>query len=266
MIAKTTNQLRLLATMLLALFAIGTYATETQQTTVASWVFSEGWDAESSGSVITYTPDGSGWKQLANTAWKTKQPVFLPNTCSGVQKDYQLKLKTSDGKWEVKMSKDSYLLRMNTASTDKFTAPTDYTDGTQHDQYFEASFPTTNLNNVNINFAIGDGSSSSTHFGVVYSVDGGQTWSVLSEYVSGSHWNKYVDGKYSLDANNKEKVIVRLLVTSATKASNYNLKYFKVLADDNEGPVLLYLRVHVLPTEPQTWQQAERYTSHTTRA
>ena len=238
MIAKTTNQLRLLATMLLALFAIGTYATETQQTTVASWVFSEGWDAESSGSVITYTPDGSGWKQLANTAWKTKQPVFLPNTCSGVQKDYQLKLKTSDGKWEVKMSKDSYLLRMNTASTDKFTAPADYTDGTQHDQYFEASFPTTNLNNVNINFAIGDGSSSSTHFGVVYSVDGGQTWSVLSEYVSGSHWNKYVDGKYSLDANNKEKVIVRLLVTSATKASNYNLKYFKVLADDNEGPVL----------------------------
>lgn len=116
---------------------------------------------------------------------------------------------------------------------------------------------------MNINFAIGDGSSSSTHFGVVYSVDGGQTWSVLSEYVSGSHWNKYVDGKYSLDANNKEKVIVRLLVTSATKTSNYNLKYFKVLADDNE---VLYLRVHVLPTEPQTWQQAERYTSHTTRA
>ena len=57
MIAKTTNQLRLLATMLLALFAIGTYATETQQTTVASWVFSEGWDAESSGSVRR-TPHG----------------------------------------------------------------------------------------------------------------------------------------------------------------------------------------------------------------
>lgn len=66
MITKTTNQLRLLATMLLALFAIGTYATETQQTTVASWVFSEGWDAESSGSVITYTPDGSG-----GSSWRT---------------------------------------------------------------------------------------------------------------------------------------------------------------------------------------------------
>ena len=206
------------------------------QTVVASWVFSQGWEASSKGSVVTYTPDGSGWTALSNTAWKTKQPVFLPNTCNGVLDNYKLTLKTSDGKWEVKQSKDSYLLRLNTASVNKFTSKSDYGNASKHDQYFEVSFPTVSLQNAKINFAIGDGSSSSTPFGVVYSVDGGSTWKVLDDYVSGSHWNTYVDAKYDLDADNKENVIVRILITTATKNSNYNLKYVNILADDHEAP------------------------------
>lgn len=235
---KLTNQLRRWAMTLVALLTLGGSIGAAEQTAVASWVFSEGWDAEGTGTVITYTPDGSGWVALSNTAWKAKQPIFLPNTCAGVQKDYQLTLKTSDGKWEVKQSSSTCVLRLNTASTNKFTAPTDVTDGSKHDQYFEASFPTSNLQNINISFAIGDGSSSSTHFAVVYSVDGGQTWKQLNDYVSGNHWNKYIDASYSLQADNKEKVIVRLLVTSATKTSNYNLKYFNVLADDHQAPIM----------------------------
>ena len=236
---KTTIRFCRIVMALAVLLATGSAVSQAQQTAVASWVFSEGWESSSSGSVVTYTPDGSGWTALSNTAWKTKQPVFLPNSCSGVQADYKLTLKTSDGKWEVKQSKDSYLLRMNTASTDKFTAAADYGDGSKHDQYFEVSFPTSNLNNVKINFAIGDGSSSSTHFGVVYSVDGGVTWTTLNDYVSGSHWNTYNDVKYDIDADNRENVTVRMLVTSATKASNYNLKYVNILADDHEGPKLV---------------------------
>ena len=206
------------------------------QTVVASWVFSQGWEASSKGSVVTYTPDGSGWTALSNTAWKIKQPVFLPNTCNGVLDNYKLTLKTSDGKWEVKQSKDSYLLRLNTASFNKFTSKSDYGNASKHDQYFEVSFPTVSLQNAKLNFAIGDGSSSSTPFGVVYSVDGGSTWKVLDDYVSGSHWNTYVDAKYDLDADNKENVIVRILITTATKNSNYNLKYVNILADDHEAP------------------------------
>ena len=206
------------------------------QTVVASWLFSQGWKVSSKGSVVTYTPDGSGWTALSNTAWKTKQPVFLPNTCNGVLDNYKLTLQTSDGKWEVKQSKDSYLLRLNTASVNKFTSKSDYGNASKHDQYFEVSFPTVSLQNAKINFAIGDGSSSSTPFGVVYSVDGGSTWKVLDDYVSGSHWNTYVDAKYDLDADNKENVIVRILITTATKNSNYNLKYVNILADDHEAP------------------------------
>ena len=230
------------ALMLLAFTFANPVISHAQQTAVASWVFSEGWESSSSGTVVTYTPDGSGWQAISNTAWKSKQPVFLPNTCSGVQTNYKLSLKTSDGKWEVKQSKDSYVLRLNTASIDKFTQKENYGDASTHDQYFEVNFPTVNLNNVKLNFAIGDGSSSSTHFGVAYSVDGGTTWTTLDDYVSGSHWNTYNDAVYSLDADNKENVIVRLFIVSATKNSNYNLKYVKVLADDHEAPAFVSSR------------------------
>ena len=241
---KMTNRLRHVVLMLFAVLAVNAAAVGSQQTSVASWVFSEGWEATNNGSVVTYTPDGSGWTALSNTAWKTKQPVFLPNTCAGVQANYKVTLKTSDGKWEVKQSKDSYVLRLNTASTslEKFTKKEDYGNPAMHDQYFEVSFPTLNLNNVKLNFAIGDGSSSSTHFGVAYSIDGGTNWTTLDDYVSGSHWNTYIDGNYSLDADNKENVIVRIFIVSATKNSNYNLKYVNVLADDHQAPSLVTSR------------------------
>lgn len=90
------------ALMLLAFTFANPVISHAQQTAVASWVFSEGWESSSSGTVVTYTPDGSGWQAISNTAWKSKQPVFLPNTCSGVRTNYKLSLKTSDGKWEVK--------------------------------------------------------------------------------------------------------------------------------------------------------------------
>ena len=97
------------ALMLLAFTFANPVISHAQQTAVASRVFSEGWESSSSGTVVTYTPDGSGWQAISNTAWKSKQPVFLPNTCSGVQTNYKLSLKTSEGKWEVKQSTASYV-------------------------------------------------------------------------------------------------------------------------------------------------------------
>ena len=46
------------------------------QTVVASWVFSQGWEVSSKGSVVTYTPDGSGWTALSNTAGKLSNQCF----------------------------------------------------------------------------------------------------------------------------------------------------------------------------------------------
>lgn len=212
-----------------------------EQSVVAHWEFTSGYDEVKDGTIAIYTPNNAGWAASGNVAWKTIQPLVRPNTCALDIDKCSVSLKTSDGKWQFTSSGStpSYLLRLNTASTDRFTAKADYTDGSKHDQYFEISMPTTSLSNVNLNFAIGDGSSSSTKFGVVYSTDEGMTWTVLPDYTAASHWNTYTEKSYSLNADNKENLIVRLLIQSATKTSNYNLKYVNVLADDHQAPALI---------------------------
>ena len=228
------------AAILMLIMLLCAMSVRASESAVARWVFSTGYDVEKSGTTNIFTPNTQGWSQIANTKWSQTQPYFLPNECALVPEKCKVTVHTSDGKWQVTSSGSgpNYLLRLNTASTDKFTAKADYTDGTKHDQYFEIAMPTTSLRNVKLNFAIGDGSSSATKFGVVYSTDGGTTWKVLDDYTSGSHWNTYVDANYALDADNKESLIVRMLIQSATKTSNYNLKYVNILAEDTQAPQL----------------------------
>lgn len=232
---KTIIKLTLMVAMLST-----TVTVFASQSVVAKWFFSTGYDVEKSGTIATYTPNDLGWSQIANVAWKTTQPVFLPNECALLPENCHVTVHTSDGKWQVTSSGStpSYLLRLNTASIDKFTAKADYGNGSKHDQYFEISMPTTSLSNIKLNFAIGDGSSSATKFGVVYSVDEGKSWTVLSDYTSASHWNTYNDANYDLNADNKDRLIIRLLIQSATKTSNYNLKYVNILAEDTQAPRL----------------------------
>ena len=234
---KILKTRKVVLTMLLMLSSLVSMA---RQTAVAKWVFDTGYDVDKKGTSATYTPNKLGWSQLANTAWKNLQPYFLPNECALVPELCSVTVHTSDGKWQVTSSGStpSYFLRLNTASIDKFTAKADYTDGSKHNQYFEVQMPTKSLRNIKLNFAIGDGSSSATKFGVVYSVDGGQSWTVLDDYTSGSHWNTYVDANYDLQADDKEQLIVRMLIQSATKNSNYNLKYVNILAEDTQAPKL----------------------------
>ena len=236
------KQMKRMKALLLTLLAAmsGLTVSAAEQTVVAHWEFTTGYDEARDGTTAFYTPNDAGWMASANTSWAQKQPYFLPNTCAMVQRECRVTVHTSDGKWQLTSSGSApnYLLRLNTASTNKFTAPADYTDGSKHDQYFEVSMPTRDLNNVRLNFAIGDGSSSATKFGVVYSTDGGATWTVLGDYTSGSHWNTYVDANYALQADNKDMLTVRMLIQSATKTSNYNLKYVNILADDHVAPVL----------------------------
>ena len=244
--------MKTLKTLLLAAaWTAGTLAgAAAEQTTVAHWEFTTGYDEAKEGTTAVYTPNEDGWAASANRRWTELQPYFLPNSCAMDAAECKVTLYTSDGKWQLTSSgsNPSYLLRLNTASTNKFTAKADYADAAKHDQYFEVAMPTTNLSNVKLNFAIGDGSSSATTFGVVYSTDGGSTWTVLDDYKAASHWNSYNDATYALDADNKESLIVRMLIQSATKTSNYNLKYLNVLADDFQAPEL----VSIVPADGET--------------
>ncbi len=227
---------------LAAAWTVGSLAgAAAEQTTVAHWEFTTGYDESKSGTTAVYTPNDAGWAASANRRWTELQPYFLPNSCALPAEQCTVSLHTSDGKWQLTSSgsNPSYLLRLNTASIDKFTSKADYNAPARHDQYFELSMPTTNLSNVKLNFAIGDGSSSATSFGVIYSTDGGDSWTVLDDYKAASHWNSYNDAVYTLDADNRANLTVRILIQSATKTSNYNLKYLNILADDFQAPELI---------------------------
>lgn len=230
---------RLLQACAVALCALP--AAGAEQTVAAHWEFTTGYDESKSGTEVTYTPNEAGWAATSNERWTSRQPYFLPNSSALPREECKVSLRTSDGKWQLTSSgsNPSYLLRLNTASTTNFTPKADYADGSKHDQYFEISMPTTALSNVRLNFAIGDGSSSATSFGVVYSIDGGDTWTILDDYKAASHWNSYNDATYDLKADNRERLIVRMLIQSATKTSNYNLKYVNILADDFQAPELI---------------------------
>lgn len=250
------------------LFAVGAMsAVAAEQTTVAHWEFTTGYDVEKDGKTAVYTPNSEGWAATANQKWADQQPYFRPNTSALPQDACYVTVHTSDGKWQVTSSgsNPNYLLRLNTASIDKFTAVDDYADGGRHDQFFEVSVPASSLTNVKVNFAIGDGSSSATVFGVVYSTDGGSSWVRLDDYTSGAHWNTYNDVTYSLNADRCDNITVRMLIRSATKTSNYNLKYFNVLADDFAAPELIATNpaegdTGVLPTGKLTMRFNESVT------
>lgn len=251
---------------LMALCALKTNATEMP---LAKWVFSTGYDTETIGSVMTFKPNAEAYTAIANTAWKSKQANFLPNECVGTQSNYIVTVHTSDGKWEGKLSSATYVLRMNTTANSVLTSSADYTNGSKHDHYFEVSFPAKEASNIKVSFAIGDGASQSSNFGVVYSVDGGSTWTVMSDYVAGAHWNTYTDKTYTLaNAEKKDKVIVRILLgkeyfKDGNKAgSNYNLKYVNVTGDmkDEVAPKLKSIKPQNGDTNiPQTGKVVMRF-------
>lgn len=109
------------ALMLLAFTFADPIISHAQQTAVASWVFSEGMESSSSEFVVTYTPDGKRMGDKQYPHGKVNKPCFCRTHVLEYRPTISFTSKTSDGKWEVKQSKDSYVLRLNTASIDKFT-------------------------------------------------------------------------------------------------------------------------------------------------
>lgn len=245
---KTIRQLLFAA---LAVSASLVAPAATQTVTVAHWDFTTGYTEAKDGNVAVFTPNETGWSALANRDWTTNQPYFLPNASTIDPSVCLVSLKTSDGRWEIK---ESGQLRLNTRSIDHFTATADYADGSKHDQYFEFSMPTKDMSNISANFSFRDGSSSSTKFGVVLSTDGGSTWTRLEDYTGGASWRDNVAKTYSLPstAEGKDKVMMRMLIQSATKTSNYSMHTLDITADVESTDFTAPSLVTVTPADGKT--------------
>ena len=111
---------------------------------------------------------------------------------------------------------------------------TDYTDASKHNVYYEVQFPTTGYKNIKVNFACAYGKNEVATLEAVVSTDGGATWFDAGAYETMGNWWLYKDNTVTLAANNKEKVILRLIAGNGFK-SNWNLDYVTVSGEAQEA-------------------------------
>lgn len=152
-------------------------------------------------------------------------PSISPTTCVGDASNYNLTAYSKDRYWEVCTGYNNKVLRIENA--DRPNNITDFADGTQHNVYYEISFPTLNYKDIEVNFAYAYGANAAAPMKIVVSTDNGNTWVIAGEKTPAANWWIYNDNNVSISVQNKEKVIVRLVAANGY-ASNWNLNYINV--------------------------------------
>ena len=132
--------------------------------------------------------------------------------------------------WQLTTGYNNKVLRIENATGN---AITDYTDGSKHNVYYEVQFPTKGYRNITVDFACAYGGNAEASLEAVVSVDGGQTWFDAGAYTTMPNWWLYKDNTVQLSANNKDKVILRLVAGNGF-VSNWNLDYVRVNGEKME--------------------------------
>ncbi len=191
-------------------------------TTLASWTFDTGYDVADN----VYTPNTNDWAQVDTHWFKDGQPQILPNTFVGTQSDYYVTGKTARY-WGICEGYSNHVFRI--VNDTEANSITDYTDKSQHNNYYEIQFPTTGYRNISIAYAIAYGNNAAADIHAVYSVDNGTTWKNSNVGYTATGWWLYNENTVYLnaDAKNKEKVIVRLIFGNGY-SSNWNMDYLTI--------------------------------------
>lgn len=207
---------------LLLLCAIGV-ASHAAETTLASWTFDKAYDASTTSGVITYTPNASESTDV--TKWfNDGTPNILPNEFIGTQTDYSLSALSTGRYMQFCNGHQTRVFRIENTTAN---AITDFTDGSQHNVYYEVSFPATGYKRLKVNFALAYGGNAVVPMHVVYSTDNGATWTAAGTYNTASNWYTYDAQSAVIPASNEANVKVRIIADNDF-ASNWNLKYINV--------------------------------------
>ncbi len=194
---------KLLGGALLALLFLMPSSVQADPTTLARWTFDTGYDV--AGSV--YTPNDKAWAQVGWNGFGTL-PKIRPNTYSGTITDYFASAKGTRYWGLMDNNGDKILSLYQDLDANSIS---DYTDASQHNQYIEFSFPTTNYKNVQFGISFTCGSNTERNLVLVYSTDGGTTWTNGGSCAGTNSWYQYKTSIVNLLASNKSSVIVRLI-------------------------------------------------------
>ena len=161
---------------------------------------------------------------IAVTWFKDGKPQIAPDECVGEKTDYVLTGWSEGRYWQLCTGYQNKVLRIENAAEN---AINDYTDASQHNVYYEVQFPTKGYKNITVDFACAYGANAEATLEAVVSTDGGQTWFDAGAYTTMPNWWLYKNNTVQLSANNKDKVILRLIAGNGFK-SNWNLDYVKI--------------------------------------
>ena len=212
---------------IVAVYRIAPIAAETE-ITAASWTFDTGYDKAG----LVYTPNDEEFEEIAQTQAKNGNvPQILANTFYTTQSDYVASVSNDDGGniyykvFDNALSGTSYGLVFCLYPYSISNDITSYTTGSQHKVYYEFKFPTIGLKDINISYDITHADNEADDIHVVYSTDGGTTWSEGTTGQTKENWWLYKTNTSELAADNSETVIVRLLPENDKDGRFYLLNF-----------------------------------------
>lgn len=208
---------------LLLLCLIAAMGSKAAETTLASWAFDKAYDTTVSEGVTYYTPNSDASVDV--TGWfNSITPCFRPTTSIGNATDYALTTK-SGRYFQLCTGYNNRVLRMD--NSDGANNISDFTDGSQHNAYYEISFPTTSYKDVKVTYNCAFGGNAEAQLVAMVSTDNGATWVNAGTNACSPYWWIYTTRTVNISAQNKDKVIVRLVAGNGY-ASNWNLQDIKV--------------------------------------
>ncbi|WP_308991077.1 pectinesterase family protein [Mariniflexile litorale] len=196
----------------------------TAQTKLADWSFTNEYSVTGSDPVI-YKPTETSIGNYAGVITSSSHSIYA-NFYLGDQGDYYMRLNAPTGKHE----NHGGIMDVMRIYYDGAFSITDFTNPSNHNNYYEFTFPTTGYFNIELDYTFYGGQSNSDDFiEVVYSIDEGITWADAKTTYAGSGWSTEVNDVAQITAKNKSSVIVRLIcVTENTASNNFNLSKFSV--------------------------------------
>ena len=211
---------------LMTLLPLAVSADETVQ--LAKWTFDTGYTVADN----VYTPNSDDWAAIGWNGFGTL-PTILPNEYEGTQTDYYVSAKGTRF-WGIQDNNGDRILSLYQDMDPNNIS--DYTDATQHNQYFEIGFPTKGYKNVHFTFSFTCGDNKERALEAVVSTDGGRTWSDAGAYSGAANWWIYKTNDVTLSANDKDQVIVRLIAPN-DETAQWRVNDISITAEKAEGPV-----------------------------
>ena len=220
----------IISKFILALFALfPTFVLAQESTQLAKWTFDTGYTVADG----VYTPNSDSWAEVKTQWFNNGQPIIVANEAVGNVADYTITGKTARY-WAITTGYNNQVFRI--VNDTEANAITDYTDPSQHNNYYEVRFPTTGYKDVTVDFACAWGKNEVATLEAVVSTDGGQTWFDAGTFETMGNWWLYKDNTVQISAANKEMVILRLIAGNGF-SSNWNLNYMKINAVEAGSPV-----------------------------